>query len=703
MITGLDNKKINKGRQKIVEKMVRHGYDACLIQILQDIEGTIEDLNRIHNYIYINHWSSDYTDQQLADEIKRCIELCISMGYMERLPWLLPSLQKDKLLGNDQKAQILNIPEHYNLVLDKNNKENMDDIYFLINLYRYQELTKNEIDFIYAVYCKIENKKPSYIQEYLWSLDKCLPEILVVDIQQNKEKSLLYLALKNGWILNGSTLECLQKTEDLIADWVSKGEMEKIECCFDSRKDGSQVLDKTRLIRMQKHFKGEDKAVQWVRSIYNMTAEDNSILLNPEIDLKRYKTVKNLFPKTTINIPLEHPAGFLSIKLNDEKYVNLCCYAYDTMMIKKNGEIKPGGKLLFNVKMTLYPNFSFSQTLSKSGKVIPLSCKTIYSLAKQCKPFKKFIIAYLEHISSDCPIAKDLLRELVDTETEWVLPISLQEILQYHNKQDLFMNKYKIAQDLRINYNKLSFSLSYIIIKTYPYLDTKSREVLVNIRDESLMEDDPSRQMNNYIKLRGYKAKISTFIWRYYNSILQGLNESNDDGKKNQIILQDYLQMAFELKEKISLRYRSIKKLDDEHDRLAQEIMKKTYKKSKLKIPKNSKFNNLRTILPQEFEWIKSKNRLFWEGKIQDHCVFAYINEITKDHCAIYSYTDNTGEYTKIWKGKPVHYTIAFEYNARTKHYGIQQVQGYKNCVDTEKMEKYIQYLLDKAQKAKTS
>ncbi|MCM1178663.1 MAG: PcfJ domain-containing protein [Clostridium sp.] len=698
MIKGFNNQIINKGRQKILDEAENRQYDKCLIQLLHDIEGTIADLNELNSYIVVNsqyyNALSDYTDKQIADEIRRCIELCISTGHEDRLSWLLPTTNYDRCLGSDRKLQILNIPEDYGLEY-QSNATDRNNIFFLRMLYKYEELTKDDIDLLYSAYCEINNqhKQFQYAVYFLYRVQS-IPDIFIEDIQQNKEKSLLYLALKKHWKLDNETMQFLQN-QKIIADWVAKGHMENLDSYFfynvvedEGTGNASRDFDQREFINMLDRMQGKDKAVKWIRSMYDIPKEEIVINNKNKINKEQYETIRHLFPETEVSlkIPLEQ----LYIHINN-MYINLNCFVFQYMIINKNENIYGRGKLV-GAKLTMCPDFSLLQQLSiaktNTSKMVPLSCRTIYYLARECQPFKEFITLYLEYISDFYPIAKDLLKELVQSDIEWILPLSLQEVLQYHSKKELFTRKYKIAKDLKVNYNKRSFSLSYIIIKTYPYLDDRSREVLVNIRDESLMKDASGQ----YYYAKTYKDKIQKFIMRYYSGVVKGLDMEADNW-----IIRDYIEMSFMLKKKISLCYRSFNKIDDAHDRLANELMQKKYRKSTLKIPKDSRFNDLQKMLPPEFEWIKSKQRLFIEGKKQDHCVFSYCDKITKDHCAIYSYTDNTGEYTEHWKGKPVHYTIEFRCSnpkAKNKTYHIAQIQGYKNCVNTTKMKDYIQSLL---------
>lgn len=114
-------------------------------------------------------------------------------------------------------------------------------------------------------------------------------------------------------------------------------------------------------------------------------------------------------------------------------------------------------------------------------------------------------------------------------------------------------------------------------------------------------------------------------------------------------------------------------------------------------IPKNSKFLRLRKILPEKYEWIRSRKRLIKEASMQQQCVWSYANRISSDRCAIYSYMDD-GEFSK--DGKPHRYTIEFGYNFKNNTYYIRQVHGKRNQLDTKCMQKHLEDLIAHYNKA---
>jgi hypothetical protein len=159
--------------------------------------------------------------------------------------------------------------------------------------------------------------------------------------------------------------------------------------------------------------------------------------------------------------------------------------------------------------------------------------------------------------------------------------------------------------------------------------------------------------------------------------------------------VSDYVNMCFRTKTKVRLDVYSVRQAINLHDDLADNRSYRYENTAKVSVPKKSKFNKLRKILPEEFEWIKSRKRLIIETEMQHHCVWSYATKITNDNCAIYSYVDKNAEYSD--DGSAKRYTIEFSIDANGK-YHIVQVQGKYDRVNTTTMKAFIQDILDQGQ-----
>lgn len=106
--------------------------------------------------------------------------------------------------------------------------------------------------------------------------------------------------------------------------------------------------------------------------------------------------------------------------------------------------------------------------------------------------------------------------------------------------------------------------------------------------------------------------------------------------------IDDYVEMAMELKEKIDIKAGK-KKIRKLHDEYAERLLKKKHR-GKIKIPETP----LKYLkLPKEFILLDTPGALCQEQKRQHNCVSSYIGRIEKGSCIIYS-ADINGEHVTI-------------------------------------------------------
>lgn len=106
--------------------------------------------------------------------------------------------------------------------------------------------------------------------------------------------------------------------------------------------------------------------------------------------------------------------------------------------------------------------------------------------------------------------------------------------------------------------------------------------------------------------------------------------------------IDDYVEMAMELKEKIDIKAGK-KKIRKLHDKYAERLLKKKHR-GKIKIPETP----LKYLeLPKEFILLDAPGALCQEQKRQHNCVSSYIGRIEKGSCIIYS-ADINGEHVTI-------------------------------------------------------
>lgn len=453
-----------------------------------------------------------------------------------------------------------------------------------------------------------------------------------------------------------------------------------------------------------------------------------------DTDYKIMDKFNDIVKLTNINIKIDLKHSQFDIKLSNN-YLYIHFALYKTINISKNNNINFTYKQnkLYETTFFITPDnkiFLVKEYKYKSKKnIYPITIKELFyyknSLAKFNSKFDKLLDIIFEYSINNSTFFKDVINDshinINNTDKYiYLLPTKYNDIFLYHNKSEMLRNNYKLSNSLKINYNKRNINLSYCILKTYPYIkDETSKNILLQQRNINLLDFCDARYINdsdsyyNYINntIKDIIRKFLMFV--LINRITQ--HSSNLDNKidnnytniineHNISIIADYIDMTLfpkhsqtkyskECKKCFKLNVNSMSEICNKHDKASDLITLDSYThKSKMivKVPKNSKFNDLRNMLPEEFEWIKTKKRLISEAVMQHHCVASYADKITKDQCAIYSYIDEDG--SKNEDGVSRRYTI--EFTKQKNKYYIKQTQGEYNKVDASYMSEYISQFL---------
>ena len=360
----------------------------------------------------------------------------------------------------------------------------------------------------------------------------------------------------------------------------------------------------------------------------------------------------------------------LSIRFRENKNINIVIKTYDNTYI---GEAEDGTEKICGCGSCKIENLIFTSDgcifINKGNKYIPITVKKLFELNSN-KLFREMMNIYYNNMNSN--FLKDLLNDYTEVDN-FLLPIRFNDIKQYHNKKEYMINHYKNANSLRIDYNKININLSYMILKSARYISDDSMGILQNLREFELLNgiEHVGRRCDNSVK---------TFLTNYYLII-------KDFDIDLSGVIKDYIGMCQIDKRKISLRY-SQNRLLEMHDYYMDhadyyELMRKT---ERVKI--KEEFLDLREILPDDFEWIKTKRRLAKEALIMHHCVWSYANRINRDSCTIYSYVDKEGEFGE--EGK--RYTI--EFGKSHNKYIINQIQSKYDKGCPAKFRHYVQSLI---------
>lgn len=313
----------------------------------------------------------------------------------------------------------------------------------------------------------------------------------------------------------------------------------------------------------------------------------------------------------------------------------------------------------------------------KSGKKVPFSTAFASVLCSENNaPIGWFVREFYKYLSTipELYLFKDFQREAdflndFSVYESKAINLSLEDIFRYRTKDDWFHAHLakKYQNRFNRNMNKYSLEICSILLKGQSYFNDKE---IVQILDkfQNLNCLDLRITESGYINKELARTIILSSYYKYklfgdtFNNNEVYLKKYND-----YTIIEDYVDMAISLhEENHHLNIKSMNRLIQEHDELAQRIEREVYEEDikNVKVKKNSVFNHLATMLPEDqFEWIRDGERLFREGHEQHNCVVTYASCITDDESAIYSAIINGHRYT-----------IEFVYNERFKTYKIAQM-----------------------------
>lgn len=281
-----------------------------------------------------------------------------------------------------------------------------------------------------------------------------------------------------------------------------------------------------------------------------------------------------------------------------------------------------------------------------NGKTFPLTLKALdYFKKDEFRNIQEIITMLFElGLNSDL-IWKDLVSNPSDWKEKCYPPVKFKELENTHNKKELFEKKFKKA--LPNSINKDSFSVGFYKIKAAQLFDEKEKQKIYNINVPE-----------NFFKFfYTEEERANKIIHIYYESIF------GDISKFDGFYVDDYIHMSRVLKNPISLKFKSINGLMRVHQKLSEQI--KLNDMPEIKIPKRYSFKKLK--LPEKYELITTKERLYAETTMNCNCVWSYADKINDGDCAIYSVVENGNRYT---------IEICMDYD---NNFYIEQMFGYKN------------------------
>ncbi len=324
--------------------------------------------------------------------------------------------------------------------------------------------------------------------------------------------------------------------------------------------------------------------------------------------------------------------------------------------------------------------------IKRRGKLIPASLKNIqYSIRDYGKCAENIFSMICDmHSEQGEYIWKDIKLIMLSGHVSF-MPLQFRELKGMTGIRNLCETKY--IRDIPVNWNKGDFDINYLTYKSYLYIVVEDRNILLN---ECRHMSDPAsvsafhKFVDSY-SLRNVRYVILFPLYIIYQKLDRKSFWKDADGNmvsEHDVLVSviDYLHLLLELKRKIPLRFRSAKKLKAAHDEASVAYAEKTDGIPLIKIPKNSKFDMLRKILPESFEWITTRKRIILEGRNMHHCVTSYANKVNKDLCAIYSF---------VYPETEKRYTVEFVQRKDGTYY-MNQIQSMCDRGAPDEVKQYV-------------
>lgn len=734
---------MRKGQATILNEAQQYELNDNIISILKREDLTLKQLNDIVHYCYAQIYIYNQNQDDIYNEVLRIVENKWISGFT--LPYGLCG--KDTLLNSSKKRNIFKLYDYLNIgKYRKENPSKCADMYNLYNLY--VELLYNDIQFkhiksLYRLYKKdktilncfnnyrLPNINNSNIVFYTHFLEYIINELDKGETFHNYVFS--NRMTEQVFNKNCENIDLNKMLFEYFLSLTSNIELPYDETNFDKyfiKENGVYYLNFEKIV-VEKYppitkavLKSFDfKLLRNSYSYYN-----NIIQMNEDIFDKYKQLVMDNGITVTLN-NIKSISTKIVIKTNGT--INIYIREYKGNTILSSGKLQTYDETKSNKNdIVIFPNGDIYKK-TKNEKLVPISFKELYALRNLNNDTKKLVDCIISEVSKMTPIFKDISR---DFEITNLFPIKFNDLYKYHTKNELMKDMYGLAKDLPINYNKININLSYLIVKSYNYVNDRSKKILIQLKDK---DNSILKLVNRCItkswQRLTYKRKVFFFL---QSIIIYTINEKTDWGKTRKkyieenlnfiaenildaefnefeencaddMVIQvgDYVNMCIysnkRVKPKVDLSISNIHTLIEKHNDVSW-LSRKSGTKP-VKVPKDSVFNDLRKILPKEFEWIKNRKRLILETELQHHCVWSYADKISSDMCAIYSYVDKDGSKSLCNDGKPKRYTIEFNFNKQDGTYYVVQVQGKYDAVNSSDVQNYIYKILNEKQLKETA
>lgn len=359
-------------------------------------------------------------------------------------------------------------------------------------------------------------------------------------------------------------------------------------------------------------------------------------------------------------------------------YISINFYGITGIVIKK-AYGKYEAKLNYNPKhlLSIYINCRtgdlYGKGVNNRETLYPLSFSSyVNKLLLHSEVFKDIFKSILILCSNGQHIIKDIVRT-VDEEGYVAMPITILDIKKYHTKDQMIRDFTGV--DLPVDFNKRSLNQGYLLAELSKDIPTEQVGYMIQMDKEMVV----NTIRDIYKEVYPLDCFTDHFIVRYYIEKL-GLNNT----RENRMLIYDYIRLAKDHNLPISINFKTVNRLVREHNRLARlyNVREMSAETSQPLIAENTKFMELRRLLPDEFEWITTTGRLLEEGEIQQNCVFSYRDKIWKDLSAIYHWSNNGRNYTiEFGWCLDGRYTIEQMFQAKNVRSNPDDMEYVKRCL----------------------
>lgn len=708
---------MRKGQKQLIEKGVKHNFTENAINLLKNESKSINELKQIYFYLtafkdcqqdVVDHFS-EVQDmmQQLA---QTCSEYCYIQNDWERTRELFEFLQT--------KPECISKCTYWRMVQTMASIKDKNDDYIL-QWAQIKTLMESLDSHIYMddEFKNWPNSHASCNTKILFDVIsemdiKNFDEILLIlNVFEKSGRILRYYSFSDEHLIYRNFIKRISKYESL---GIEKTEMIQYECYFlDS------LSDKVYVNVLQKSFPDIKKFLKAINTEKNTYEKElgtyidkpntneicifNKEKIKPFIKFAKDLTADMTIPKGVIDINVINAwIGMLSmewhlsldaISIKFTKYKSLCISRSKktgiflkrdskNIILKEEYLITASGHILHKYRKKWIPvllrdlsNYDYGHPCTEEYDVIDDSIRNqvlmffIGQFIKNGRYAWKDIMPYINSNEYWENIPKLSINEVSDA-------YSLDNAIKKHYKKAAFMN-----------WNKGDIRMGMLIMKSLSKVDDKSKKVLLSMKYMSEQDYINKHKLNRKaewtIILSLDRISVEDFL---AFTILDNLttitreqvqcNAKASLRKEAFVWIYDYVKMSIDQHKKVSLTFKSFAKVRDAHNELV--LNHRLALTPIIRIPQDSRFNDLRKLLPDDMEWITSRKRIVLEGTNMHHCVASYASKINDDKCAIYSF---------VSKENDKRYTV--EYVIRDNKYCIRQIHGKYDSIPPASVIKY--------------